>query len=159
MQFPADPYSLDEFYIKPTDEKGHGQKVQARITPDLARLVEILVASKKFPYKTPPDFFRDAIWRLCGLLVSEVDSHQANDLMTRLNMMEDLDEEHLGYERLSKSVSNLGMRLLEVRSLDHRRKLVREQYSLASGIKNDYWMGLLTGMIKEKYGEYLEVNK
>jgi len=155
MQFPVDPYSLDEFYIKPTDEKGHGQKIQARITPDLARLVEILVASKRFPYKTPPDFVRDATWRLAGLLASVDDSHQASDLMTRLNMMEDLNEEQAGYERLSQVVSDLGLRLLAIRSLEHRKDLVGEQYKLAGGIKNSYWRGLITGMIREKYGEYI----
>lgn len=156
MNFPNDPYSLDEFFIKPSDEKGHGDKVQARIPPDLARMVEVLAASKKFPYKTSSDLFRDAVWRLCGLLVPVVDSHQASDLMTRLNMMEDLNEEQQGYERLSQAVNELGLRLLAIKSLEHRKKLVREQYKLAEGIKNDYWMGFITGMIKEKYGDLLE---
>ena len=152
---PVDPYDLNDFYIKPTDEKGHGEKLGARIQPDLARLVEVIVASKKFPYKTSPDFVRDAIWRLCGLLASVVDSHQASDLMTRLNMMENLNEEQAGYERLSQVVNELGLRLLAIKSPEHRRKLVREQYELASGIRNDYWRGLITEMIKEKYGDYL----
>lgn len=156
MNFPVDPYSLDEFFIKPTDEKGHGDKVSARVTPDLGRIVEVLVSSRKFPYKTSSDLFRDAIWRLCGLLVSVVDSHQANDLMTRLNMMESLNEEQQGYERLAQAVSEMGLRLLSIRSPEHRKKLVKEQYNLAEGIKNDYWRGLITGMIKEKYGELLE---
>jgi len=155
MQFPVDPYSLDEFYIKPTDERGHGQKIQARITPDLARLVEVLIASRRFPYKTSPDFIRDATWRLAGLLASVSDSHQASDIMTRLNMMEELNEEQQGYERLSQVVSDLGLRLLAIRSPKHRKKLVSEQYNLAQGIKNDYWRDLIAGMIKEKYGEYL----
>ena len=155
MNFPVDPYSLDEFFIRPTDEKGHGDKVQARITPDLARLMEIIVSSRRFPYRTSSDLFRDAIWRLCGLLASVVDSHKASDIMTRLNMMEELNEEQLGHERLAQTVNDLGLRLLAIRSPEHRSKLVHQQYKLAEGIKNDYWREVITGMIKDKYGEFL----
>ena len=152
---PVDPYSLNEFFVKPTDEKGHGEKLNARVTPDLARLVEIVVASKKFPYKTSSDLFRDAIWRLCGLLAPVVDSHQASDLMTRLNMMESLNEEHEGYEKLAQVVNGLGLRLLAIKSPGHKKELIKEQFELARGIRNDYWRELIIEMIKEKYGEYL----
>jgi len=156
MKFPIDPYSLDEFFIKPTDEKGHGKKVSARITPDLGRLVEVLVSSRKFPYRTSSDLFRDAIWRLCGLLTPMADDHQASDLMTRLNMMEDLNEELLRYEKASQVINDLGLRLLAIKSLEHRKEMVKMQYKLAEGIKNDYWRETIVGMIKERYGEYLE---
>lgn len=53
----------EEWACPATDSKGHSLRETVRMPPSMHRAIEIIVASKKFPYKTPADFLRHAAYR------------------------------------------------------------------------------------------------
>ena len=156
MNLPSDPYDLDSYFIKPTDEKGHGDKVQARVPPDLSRVVDIIISSKKFPYRTSSDFFRDAIWRLAGLLAPKVDSYEGTTIIARLSIMEEILKPVKAGELLLKEIEDLGLRLLALDNLSEKKKLVKAIEENLKKVSSDYWRDRCLRTLKERYGEYLE---
>ena len=155
MNLPSDPYSLEQFFIKPTDERGHGDKVSARVPPDLSRMVEIIVHSKKFPYQTSSDFFRDAVWRLCGLLAGEVDSYEITTIMAQLGAAEEILKPVEAGEKLLKVLDNLGSRLMALDDNNERKKMVGSVGEAFGQVKDPYWRKRCLRLLKERYGEYL----
>lgn len=155
MNLPSDPYSLEQFFIKPTDERGHGDKVAARIPPDLARVVEIIVHSKKLPYQTSSDFFRDAVWRLAGLLAPQIDSHEITTIMGQLGAVEELLKPMEAGEKLLKVLDNMGTRLMALDDNEERKKLVARVKERISQVKDDYWRERTLRALRDRYGEYL----
>lgn len=55
-------YSPNKFYCRSTDAKGHGQKIQGNLPPDIYAQISALVFSPDFPdYTMPMDVVRDLI--------------------------------------------------------------------------------------------------
>jgi hypothetical protein len=56
---------LDEkdFFVAASDSKGHSDRVWFRIMPTYMRLVDEILTSKKFPYRTTSDVMRHALKR------------------------------------------------------------------------------------------------
>jgi hypothetical protein len=59
---------LDTFVIPARDDKGIGVPITLHIPPYLERQIEIIVASRRFPYLKVADFARHAFTRHCGWL-------------------------------------------------------------------------------------------
>jgi len=156
MNLPQDPYDLDSFFIKPTDEKGHGNKINARVPPDLSRLVDIIVSSRMFPYKTSSDFFRDAVWRLAGLLAPKIEIHEGTTIMAKLGAVEEILKTQEAGEKLLHVVDNLSQKLMMVDSVEERKKLVGKVKKNFEQVKEVYWKDRCLKALKERFGEYLE---
>ena len=155
MNLPQDPYDLDSFFIKPTDERGHGDKINARVPPDLARLVDIIVSSKMFPYKTSSDFFRDAVWRLAGLLAPKIEYHEGTTIMAKLGAVEEILKVQEDGEKLLRVVDNLSQRLMVVDTIEEKRKLVGKVKKNFEQVKEVYWRDRCLRTLRERFGEYL----
>jgi len=156
MNLPQDPYDLDQFFIKPTDEKGHGNKINARVPPDLSRLVDIIVSSKMFPYKTSSDFFRDAVWRLAGLLAPRIEYHEGTTIMAKLGAVEEILRTQEAGEKLLHVVDELSQRLIMVDNTEEKKKLVGKVKKNFEQVKETYWRDRCLRTLKERFGEYLE---
>ena len=151
----VDPYDLDSFFVKPTDVKGHGEKMSARVPPDLARVVDVIISSKKFPYKASGDFIRDAVWRLASLLSPLVDSYEGTTIMARLSIMEEILKPVKAGESLIKEIEDLGLRLLSLDNLSQKKKLVKAIKENLEAVSSDYWRDRSLRLLEGKYGEYL----
>jgi hypothetical protein len=55
---PEDILSADFFTIPAVDEKGHSARGQFRLSPELDREADELVASRRFPFRTKGDMYR-----------------------------------------------------------------------------------------------------
>jgi len=155
MKFATDPYDLNEFFVKPTDERGHGPKLNARVPPDLARLVEVIVSSRKFPYRTESDFFRDAVWRLAGYLAPQIEAYEGTTILAKLMAAEESLKVQEAGEKLLQVIESLGQRLMALDSPTERKRLVGKIESQMAQVKEDYWRERALRLLKERYGEYL----
>jgi hypothetical protein len=59
---------IDNFHIPGRDEKGASQPIAFHVPPILARCIDIMVHSKRFPYVNREDFCRHAVVRHLGWL-------------------------------------------------------------------------------------------
>jgi len=56
-------YDLQEFLAPGQDDRGASARLTVRIPPAIERELEILVQSRKFPYRTTTDIVRHALYR------------------------------------------------------------------------------------------------
>lgn len=76
---PADPwatvsspkYDISKFYTKSCDSQGHGSPANAKISTGLHGEIGALIATKKLPYKSFPDFVRDACFHRARYLAEQ----------------------------------------------------------------------------------------
>jgi len=61
---------IDTFVVPGRDEKGGQAHVQLSMTPYMYRQIQIVVASRRFPYLDVADFIRHACYRNLGFCVS-----------------------------------------------------------------------------------------
>jgi len=61
---------IDTFVVPGRDEKGGQAHVQLSMTPYMYRQIQIVVASRRFPYLDVSDFIRHACYRNIGFCVS-----------------------------------------------------------------------------------------
>lgn len=97
--------SEEEWNWPAADNKGHSAKLQVRVPPAVAREIEIIFQSKKFPYLTQEDLLRMAVIRLIYTLhrwdgsmprtvLASMDAamRSAKDLQTRMAIREFMDD-------------------------------------------------------------------
>jgi hypothetical protein len=53
-------YSVDTFYVRSTDGKGHSENIQAKLSPAMVGELNALIRTGDVPYRTIQDFIRDA---------------------------------------------------------------------------------------------------
>lgn len=56
-------YNPDEFIVPAQDDKGHSARESVRVSNELQRDIEVIIQSRKFPYKTSGDLLRHAVVR------------------------------------------------------------------------------------------------
>ena len=56
-------YNPDEFIVPAQDTKGHSVRETVRVSNELQRDIQIIIESRKFPYKTSGDLLRHAVTR------------------------------------------------------------------------------------------------
>lgn len=82
-----DDYSPDEFYTKATNKHDHSSTpYSVRVDPSTSAQISALIASGKIPhYKTPSDFFRDALVHRLHYLVYRMDlgTDEMRELLSR----------------------------------------------------------------------------
>lgn len=67
-------YNLEEWNIPAADRKGHSAKLSVRWPPVISRCLEIILASRNFPYQTVDDIVRHAVVRHVYALVSRLEN-------------------------------------------------------------------------------------
>ena len=57
----APTYNREDFIVPAGDDRGHSSSLQARCTPAYFRRIDVVIHSRKFPFKTKSDVLRWAI--------------------------------------------------------------------------------------------------
>lgn len=61
----------DEFCLSASDERGHSVPMSVRVSPDMSMQLEIILASKKWPFRTKGDVIRTAVLKYMKYLEKE----------------------------------------------------------------------------------------
>ena len=85
-------YSTEEWLSVAQDEHGHSTRMDIRISPHMAREIQLIVQSKRFPYRTPNDFFVHAAYRnlyFLHELENDMPRHILSAMETNTEMLRD----------------------------------------------------------------------
>ncbi len=154
MDLPENPHSLDNIFGRSTDEKGHSERIQVRVPPDIGRLCSVIVGTGKLEYETVSDLVRDAIWHRLADIVPNIDNHEGATLFAKVNAMRDVLRSQKSNEDFMQIVNTLGSSLLMLDSREERTKLVGKILKQAESITEVYWRNKCVKILKERYGEY-----
>jgi len=66
------PYNERDFIVPAADQRGHSERIWARVSPGLRRQMSVIFESRVFPYPTEADMVRHAITRHLAWLEQQV---------------------------------------------------------------------------------------
>lgn len=144
-----------EFIVPSQDTKGHSARIGTRIPPGMFHEVETILSAKRFPWTTPSDFFRWAIYRGLQSASEILESGDLENTQAQVNVMLAVmreEEEAMNFlavlDRADKTVGNL----LSHGAQGPARRLVGQLIEEANKIQNDYWRGRYLSEIKRRFG-------
>ena len=126
---------LDTFVIPARDEKGIGVPVNFHIPPYLERQIEIVVASRRFPYLRAADFIRHACVRHLAWLISirlSIPRHMTSSMATVLDAFRDEEfnsQVELAFSHMARLVTghiNRGDKIEAIRLYVRIRSRIQE---------------------------------
>jgi len=152
-------YSPDNLYTQSVDGKGHGDLLHVRMKSWITSKISQLVVSRKFGYKTPQDFVRDAIvHRLQYWAEREESMDDIDSILRHVYVMQDyLEEEQrrMEHEQLINDMTTVVNAHLASGAMEEARRIVYDMRQNADGIPNNYWRNRYLRTIEQRFGHLL----
>jgi hypothetical protein len=144
-----------EFRIPATDTKGHNARHWFRCIPVMARQVEQIIQSKKFPYRTKGDLLRHALHRHMGWLLSiEPVPSVSGQVDAILEIMRDEEMNNdfsLVFDKMAERVSQ------HLSSGSHREatRLIITIKNCITNMPDGFWKDKYKKHIEDRYGNII----
>lgn len=158
----SEKYPKEEWLVPASDRKGHDRPTTVRIMPMMADDIAILVASKKFPYRTIPDLLRHAIKRHIHFLHGLEDTVIPETHLTQLEAIGAVLNETQRMVDFSESINDvktLVERVLKGGTEQARRqasKLVLQIRGVAEQMQDPYYRQMYLQQLDNEFG-YLQL--
>lgn len=154
-------YDPEEFYCRASDKRGHSGQVYVRVPPEVMALVEQVMESKLFPYRTYGDLMRDGMVHRVNFLRSKVENKEIDAALIRVLAIERIIRE----EEFDKELSDMVRRLeaiIDERLKDKKfgkleaTKIVRSVIDNVLAMPEGYRRQRYHSILEDKYGYLLE---
>jgi len=151
----AEKQSAEDFRIPATDTKGHSSRLWLRCIPSMARQVEQIVQSKRFPYRTKGDVLRHALHRHVNWLNrhGKVNSI-TGQVDTILEIMRDDEANHDFRVVFDKLADRIAAYLREQERGEAMRLILAVQNHIAN-MPDGFWKLKYASEVKRRYGELI----
>jgi len=149
----GDDYSPDEFYTKATNKHDHSSApYSVRVDPSMSAQISALIQSGKIPhYRTPSDFFRDAITHRLHYLVNRMDlgTPELMELLARTRTQARLDMMAAEVADLDKMIKTArdGINDARIRGDKYMLDQLRVSLEAQVGMLREPYKGEVVGMI------------
>lgn len=145
----------DKFRVSASDEKGHSERIQARVMPALAHQMQILVEKGGFPYRTKGDMIRHAMMRHLHFLESIGPIPSVTAQMDAINDL--LVEEKISWE-FQATLEKLGQMVSSYMgsSADgEARRIILETKKHILRMPDGYWRDKYLKELGDRWGQIL----
>lgn len=153
-------FSHEEWVVPATDAKGHSVRESVRIPPVMHRAIEVLVASKRFPYKTVGDFVRHAIYRnlfFCHRRADDVPRHLLSVAESVIVQMRDEHQMMTMRAAIEATVKTLSQHATDG-NVAMVRQIIGQIHSMLSQIdKNSAWKKQFLRQFAQQCSGYYQV--
>lgn len=150
-------YRPEDFIVPAQDDKGHSERQWFRCQPTIDRQIDVIVHSRKFPFRTKGDFIRWAV--LLGLTAVEALEQDIPSVTAQVALIADMvrdDEFQADFDRTFTNVSNrVNQHMAEGRSGEARRMVAQMKaaiHAMPDGAWKqryvDRWNGQFAGFLK-----------
>ncbi len=159
MKYPASlnqPDGPDKFLFYSTDQKGHHATLpKVAIPPEMDQLLNEIMASGNFPYRTKLDIMRDALYqRLVWLVDNQQMGH--GDLLKRIRAMDSIlcqEEASAKYLEQMQALDRVMGKISD--NLDYQRQIVNSFFAEVQQMADSYWKSRYVKHLEERYGHLL----
>lgn len=153
-------FSSEEWVCPATDSKGHSQRETVRVPPVMHRAIEVLIASKQFPYKTPGDLIRHAVYRhlfFCHRRAAQVPRHLLSVCEAVITQMRDEQQLMTMRSTIEQIVKTIAQHASDG-NVVMVRTIIAQVYSMLEQIdKNSAWKKRFKLEFAEKCQTYYSV--
>lgn len=153
-------HSHQEFKVSAADEKGHIERLQLRVPPQMLSQMQRVVNSKLWPFDNYQELIRHAIMRELNWL--ESDSPEVGNLTAQIqsmNMMLNQEAEHQAMDDTHQKMQAVFQRNLVMGgdvAKSRNLKLVSDLWRNICMIDDLYWRGVWMSKFKKEYEKVLE---
>ena len=147
-----------EFRIPASDTKGHNARHWFRCIPMMARQVEQIIQSKKFPYRTKGDLLRHALHKHMGWLssIESVPSVSGQvDAIIEIMRDEEMNNDfHLVFEKLGERITQ------HITAGAHREatRLIMIVQTHIAEMPDGFWKDKYSEQMGKKYSSIIKRN-
>jgi len=152
-----------EFRVPASNKQGQSRSPQFRIIPNWVDVAETIVASKKFPYRTPSDLYRHALVTHIQYL------HKIGDLPDKVGGMVQkslIVDELLKYEEFESEFNDMLQRMTdtvqkrtEFGDEPGARRMVSSIYDVIMDMPDEGQRKMYSEIIRNRFGHLLEPDK
>lgn len=153
-------YPHSEFRIPACDSKGHSERLQLRLQPELVSRMQKVVNSKLWPYDNYQELIRHAVHQHLRWL--ENDNPKVGNLVAQIeavNLSLQEEEEHQRIEHMyekTKLMFNANRRLVGNQAGARNLKMMSEVWDRIQSIDDKFWRKVWMDRFKEEYKTILE---
>jgi hypothetical protein len=156
--FESDNHKYDpaEFIIPASDSKGHSERAWCRLSPGHDRQLDIVLRSRRFPYRTKGDIIRHAIVRTLKWLESMEDVPSVLgqvDMMMDILRDEQMQQEFIAmFEAMQRVIGNH----VSAGATGEARRLVAKMKMQIQKMPDGHWKNRYHEELDTKFGYLLE---
>lgn len=150
-------YPPEAFIIPGQDQNGNSVREWCRVVPLLDRAMDILFASRKFPFKSKGDLMRWCI-KVGVERLEEMEPVQGSVLAQVEAMASILRDEELNHAFLTifnTMAGTVGMHI-QAQAMGEARRVISEMHRCIAKIENEYWRGRYQQELEAKFGHLLK---
>lgn len=145
----------DQFRVAARDTQGNFERMQFRGTPGLAYQADLMLNSKKFPYRTKGDIYRHALVKHLEWLHSlkEVPSIMAQvDIINAVMLDEEIAADfQVVFEKIGERMSHY----MGTGAMGEARRVYLKIEKLIEDMPSGYWQKKYTKELHDRWGHIL----
>lgn len=154
-------YNPADFIVPGNDHQGHSERVWCRVQPLVERQVDVVLRSKKFPFRTKGDIIRWSV--VHGLKVLERLEPQDNSFMSRIVVIDEIVRQEMYYYDFFQSFQNqeqlVGKHMANGAIGEARRLIALIKDQVLKMNDSPYWQSKCLNELQNKFGNILEMDK
>jgi hypothetical protein len=153
-------YPHQEFKIKAADEKGHFERIQLRIPPQMFSKMQKVVNSKIWPFENYQELARHAIMKELAWL--ESDAPEVGNLTAQVQNMHAMMHEETEFQVIEdtlekmKAVFSRNLAVGGEAAKGRNLKLVCDMWGRICSIDDVYWRDIWKQRFQEEYDKVLQ---
>jgi hypothetical protein len=153
-------HSHQEFKISAADEKGHIERLQLRVPPQMFSKMQRVVNSKIWPFENYQELVRHAIMRELNWL--ETDNPEVGNLTAQvasMTMMMNQEKEYQTMQDTYEKMQTVFQRNLVIggdQARSRNLRLVSDMWTSICRIDDEFWRNVWKEKFKSEYEKVLE---
>jgi hypothetical protein len=145
-------YDPGKYLIPGQDSQGHHERIYCRVQPGIVRQIEVLLRTKKFPFRTNGDVMRWCVW--AGLKVLDRMEPTPNTFLSRCEAVQEILRNELYQLEYMTALGNLEKAVamyVSMGAAGEARRCVAKVQAQFKIIEEEYWRNK---MLKELTGRF-----
>lgn len=157
---PEEVLEESDFIIPASDSKGHSARQWYRCHPGVDRQMSVIIASKKFPYRTKGDLMRHAVMRHVAWLHHQnpVEGSTFADLDFIIETGKEIEMETRIQERL-RDIEDIVKRLVDGGQIPAARRVIATAVMKIEGMAEGFRREEIMEAVVGKWGHLLRGDK
>ena len=149
----SDIYNPFHIFTSSSDRRGHSEKIQCRISPDMIRDVQVIIESGKFGFVTTSDFLRDSLHRGIKLFITELNDEDGLRRVRNREVSSLLEQEKYELNKIKSNIELFKELIAEAKGdksmIDKIVKNIRAQLGLIKdGYQKKMYLKGVEGVLK-----------
>lgn len=149
-----------DYRIASSDARGRTERVWVRLPPYLIRIVQTIVSKGPYPWQTPSDAYRFAIY--WGLRLLQHNPPEAATIFAQVQAMNDIlvrEEDHQAFKAVFDRATNVLNEYQREGAMDEARRVLGELDARINQMAAGYWKTKYAKTLRERFGPMMRGEK